>query len=191
MLRKINYILILFVSIFVFENVKAEYSASITASSKTVTVGQNVTITVSTKNLMGVYTLESSDSSILAGNDGDSIDSPDSYTRSFTFSSKKTGTVTVTFAPNSSAGLTDYDILERVSFSRTVTINVVNKEAKPSVDVNKTYSKNNYLKSLSVEGYELTPAFDKDTLAAQCAAYTGKPVYAALFCVISCSALSA
>ena len=42
--------------------------------------------------------------------------------------------------------------------------NYVKKNTAPSVDVNKVYSKNNYLSSLSIEGYELSPKFNKDTL---------------------------
>lgn len=47
--------------------------------------------------------------------------------------------------------------------SRSITINVVKKTTTPSVDVNKVYSKNNYLKSLDIEGYNITPEFNKDT----------------------------
>ena len=39
-----------------------------------------------------------------------------------------------------------------------------NNTKTPSVDVNKKYNSNNFLKSLSIDGYELEPLFDKNKL---------------------------
>lgn len=39
-----------------------------------------------------------------------------------------------------------------------------NNTKTPSVDVNKKYNSNNFLKSLSIDGYELDPLFDKNKL---------------------------
>ena len=165
-MKKIGYILFLICALLVYSDVKADYSASISASSYTVTVGQNVTVTIFTQNLMGVYSVESSNPDVLIGYvQGDaSIDSPNSFSKNIVFTAKAKGSATITFSPKMPAGLTDYDLLQKVNFSRTITINVVEKNSPKPIDVNRTYNKNNYLKSLSIDGYTLEPAFNKDTL---------------------------
>lgn len=42
--------------------------------------------------------------------------------------------------------------------------NSKNNTKTPSVDINKKYNSNNFLKSLSIDGYELDPLFDKNKL---------------------------
>ena len=56
------------------------------------------------------------------------------------------------------------DTEEAFTGSRSVTINVTGQSTKQEIDINKKYSSDNYLKELSIDGYELSPAFNKDTL---------------------------
>ena len=47
----------------------------------------------------------------------------------------------------------------------SVSASNANIKAMTQAELEATYSKNNNLKSLSVEGYEIDPAFNKDNLA--------------------------
>ena len=166
MKNKIKYILIIVLLILFKNNVKAE-SMSINASATTVTVGSTVSITINTNDVMGAYALTSSNSSVLAAPGGsyeDTIDSGDSFSKTYKFEAKTPGTVVVTLTPRYSGALYVYSSEQLISYTRSVTINVVKKNTTPSVDVNKVYSKNNYLSSLSIDDYELSPEFNKETL---------------------------
>ena len=163
-LKNIGLVFVVIVLMFT-ARVKA-YTYSL-ASGDTVTVGSTITVTFRYSDIMGRYRIYSSDNSILAGGDEDMIESPDSSSRSFIFSAKKAGTVNIYVAPIGS-GMNVYSTEEELG-SIYKTITVVNKTSGGSggnkpVDVNKTYSKDNYLKSLEVEGYTISPEFNKDTL---------------------------
>ena len=118
-----------------------------------------VKVTINFNNIAGRFKITSSDSSILSGGAEDFYDN---QTITLNFSAKSAGTATITVSPVGKIG--DYDNEQYTGGARSLTINVKKKNAQSSIDVNKTYSKNNYLKSLSIDGYELTPAFNKDTL---------------------------
>jgi len=158
---KYLFIMILFLSF--KSNIKAE-TLSITSSSYNVTVGSTVTITIKSNDIMGAYTLTSSNNNVLSGGDQNTIDSADAFSKSYTFTAKSVGTATVMLSPRYSGALYVYSTETKIDYSRSVTINVVNKNTTPSVDVNKVYSKNNYLNNLIVDGYELNPKFNKETL---------------------------
>ena len=80
-----------------------------------------------------------------------------SISQTLTFTAKKTGNAWVKISPDSNG---DYNINtngERISLSaKSKTITVTEKKVV-------TYSSNNYLKSLDVENYKITPNFNKDT----------------------------
>ena len=75
----------------------------------------------------------------------------------FTFKTLKTGSTKVSVGSYLAYAFADMSEINLTSGSKTIKI-ITQKELEAS------YSKDNNLKSLSVEGYELTPAFDKDTL---------------------------
>ena len=149
------------------------YTYSLSAGN-TVTVGSTITVTFKYSDIMGRYKIYSSDNSILAGGDEDIIESPDSGSRSFIFSAKKAGTVNIYVSPIAT-GMNVYSSEAELG-SIYATINVVNRNnggnssngsnsgRNNSVDINKTYSSDNYLKFLDVDDYDITPKFDKDTL---------------------------
>lgn len=159
-LFKYLFIIVLFLSF--KSNIIAE-SLSITSSKYTVTVGSTIKVTIKANDVMGAYKLSSSNSSILSGGDENTIDSGDAFSKTYTFTAKSPGSVTIVLAPRYNGALYVYSTEAKINYSRTITINVVKKTTTPSVDVNKVYSKNNYLKSLDIEGYNITPEFNKDT----------------------------
>ena len=168
MIKRIKYFVFL---IFVFMGFKSEVfagSLSIWASSSNVTVGSKVTVSVKASNLAGTFNVTSSDSSVLSGSVTGEWMENDTYT--FTFTAKKAGTAKVTVLATDVA---DFDTNGDFSGAKTVTIKVVAKSSSSggsgsssggtTADVKK-YSSDNSLKSLSVDGYEIGPTFNKDTL---------------------------
>lgn len=122
-------------------------------------VGNALRVTVNFNNIAGRFKVVSSDQSILAGGNEDFYDN---QSVSFTFTAKSEGTATITVTPVGAVG--DYDSEEYTGGSRTLTVRVIKKNTKPSIDINKVYDKNNYLTNLNIEGYTLSPSFNKDTL---------------------------
>ena len=125
---------------------------SISASTTSVTVGNNVIITVKATNVAGTISLTSSNGSILSG--GTNSVWMENETKVFTFKANRAGTVNVTVTPTN---MGDFDSNGAYTASKSVTINVKNK---PMI----VLSGDNNLSSLGIEGYELTPEFNKDTL---------------------------
>ena len=172
-MKKISIILAIFLSMFIVGNVKAA-SARITISptNKTILVGNTITITVttsSTTSLGGVSYTVNYDSSVLSLV---STDSPSGGARtvanydtkghttmsySYKFKAISSGNTTISIL-NAEGGDDDGNGL---SFTTgTASIKIMTQR-----ELEATYSSNNNLEGLSIEGYELTPAFDKDTLA--------------------------
>ena len=154
-MKKLKYLLISFLFV-IFIGIGKVNAYSINASS-TVYVGNSVAVTIEAKGLIGRFDISSSNQAILAGSDTKWIEDG---TITMYFTAKSTGKATITLNAVDVADTSGNEF----SGSRSITINVVKKTTKPSVDVNKKYSKNNYLSKLEIEDYELTPEFDKDTL---------------------------
>ena len=158
-MKKILYsIIFIFIGLACIGRVSAG-SLSINSNNSSVYVGNTLNVTVNFNNIAGRFKITSSDHSILAGGNEDFYDN---QTASFTFTAKSEGTVTITVTPIGAVG--DYDNEAYTGGSRSLTIRVIKKATAPSIDVNKVYSKNNYLSKLSIDGYELLPEFNKDTL---------------------------
>lgn len=170
-MKKIFKTFLFLISFILFTSSIKAGSFSISANPKTVTVGNTVKITVNISNLAGMFKIYSSNNSVLSGGDENWYES----SVSFDFTAKKVGKATITVVANDVA---DYDTNNEVSSSKSITINVVNSSSgnsgspstggskKPSsggantIDINKTYSSDNYLSSLKIEGYDID--FDKD-----------------------------
>lgn len=76
---------------------------------------------------------------------------------SYTFKAIKSGNANIRIGSAQMAGYDEMRIFTPSTNSVSVTV-------KTQAEIQASYSKNNNLKSLSVDGYELSPAFDKDTL---------------------------
>ncbi len=171
-MKKISIILTIFLSMFIVGNVKAA-SARITISptNKTILVGNTITITVttsSTTSLGGVSYTVNYDSGVLSLV---STDSPSGGARtvanydtkghttmsySYKFKAISSGNTTISIL-NAEGGDDDGNGL---SFTTgTASIKIMTQR-----ELEATYSSNNNLSGLSIEGYELEPAFDKNTL---------------------------
>lgn len=160
-MKKYKFIIIIIISfIIMIPNIKA-YTFSIKANKTTVNVGDTVTISVRVEDVMGRYQVSSSNTSVLAGGDSGELDSPSLYTKNIVFNATSVGTAIINIKPIGQ-GLNVVSTEEPIYQGNPITINVVKKNVPPSINVNPTYNKNNYLKSLSIEGYELS--FDKETL---------------------------
>lgn len=154
-MKKLKFLLISFLFI-IFIGIDRVNAYSINANS-TVYVGNSVAVTIEAKGLIGRFDISSSNQSILAGSDTKWIEDG---TITMYFTAKSVGKATITLNAVDVADTSGNEF----SGSRSITINVVKKSTKPSVDVNKKYSKNNYLSKLEIDNYEFTPKFDKDTL---------------------------
>ena len=148
-MKKKIFSLLLALAFFIPMNVHAG-SLGISASSTTVTTGGSVKITVKASGLAGRFSVTSSDSSVLSGGTGSEWIENESKT--YTFSAKSIGTATITVNAINAA---DSSTSESFNGSKSITIKVVKPREK---------STDNNLKSLSVEGYELVPEFNRDTL---------------------------
>ena len=156
--------------------IKAADYFSISAAPTTVKVGDTVKLTVYFNSYESGLSISSSNNNILSGGTYEDWVDKSSYVTYFTAKSPGTATIYV----NTKNGTTmDYNNEKDMNFSRSVNITVVPKStggnsgsnnggnnggSSNPIEINKTYSKNNNLSNLSVEGYDLTPSFDKDTL---------------------------
>jgi len=149
MKRKLLNLLIIFLSLITFlPNVDAA-SLSISASSKSVVTGGTVTVTVKASGLAGKFSVTSSNGSVLSGGTGSVWLENESKT--YKFDAKNIGSATITVKTLDVADSSG----KAYSKSQSVTINVVKPREK---------STNNNLKSLSVDGYSISPSFNKNTL---------------------------
>lgn len=165
--KKISFIVLTFFLTFIF-SVKAYASTNISVkSNSSVTVGNTITttVTISSSEALGSWnfvvgydtsklTLLDNTTQRIVGY-GDGSTKSKSYT--FKFKAKAVGTAKVYI--DSASYYTWNEVAENVS-KGSKSINVVNKTTAPTV----SYSKNNNLSSLEIEGYKLEPEFNKDKL---------------------------
>ena len=139
----------------------ASYSVSVTSNS--VTVGNTVTLTINGSDLAGKFTLTSSNTSV-ASLSGSTI-WLDNNSGSVTIKTGTAGSATITITPTD---VTGYDG-SAITGAKTITITVKNKQTNNSSSSTNNYvppkkSTNNYLTSLTIDGYSLDKQFNKETL---------------------------
>ena len=137
----------------------ASYDVSVTSNS--VTVGNNVTLTIKGNELAGKFTLSSSNTSVASLSSGSIW--IDNNSDSITIKTSAAGTATITITPTD---VTSYDG-NTITGNKSVTITVKNKQTNNSSNstyVPKTKSSNNNLTSLTIDGVDLDSKFNKDTL---------------------------
>ena len=172
-MQKLKLILISIFCLFLFPfSVKAvSGTISISGSSKVV-VGNtaSITVTLSSNTKIGSWQMQLSyDKSVLklisstaeSGGtnmaDSSSTGGVTKKTYNFKFRALKTGSTKLSVVAYAAYAFDDFSKLSLSTNSKTVTI-ITQQQLEAS------YSKNNDLKSLSVDGYEISPAFAKDTL---------------------------
>ena len=151
--------ILLFVFLFKINNVNA-CSISVSAPSSAV-VGQTFKVSVSVPSNAGsweyVLSYDSSKVKQVSGPSKVVGVQGDSRTSTYSFTSLTSGTASF---KATNASIYDYSS-EKECFSGSGTASV---SMKTQAEIEASYSKNNDLSSLSVEGAELTPVFNKDTL---------------------------
>ena len=174
MIKRIKYILLVMFAFMMFKTEVKAGSLSIWASASNIEVGSKVTVSVNAKNVAGTFNVTSSNNSVLSGGvTGEWLES-DTYT--YTFTAKAVGKATITVL---AVDVADFDTNGGFTGAKSVTLNVVAKKQTPSggsaggtttkpstggtTADKKEYSSDNNLKSLSIEGYDLEPIFNKDT----------------------------
>lgn len=168
MKKKILGLLIVLASLFAFSSVKAAgANISVTSNKSRVIVGETVTVTVkiSSNDALGAWSfdvvpsnnltlIESSFGGMYIVDYGNASTKSKTYT--FKFKAKSSGTGSVSIRNSNVRG---WDELSMSTTNGSTSFKMMTQ-----AELEASYSKNNNLKDLSVEGYELTPSFDKDTL---------------------------
>lgn len=153
-MKKIKLFVFLLICFFSFSLRINAAGLTVSASAYTVYVGSNVNITANASGIAGKFTFKSNNLSVLSGGGEVWIENSNS---TMTFKASKVGQATITVIP--SPGNVAYsDGSGYYNESKSITINVINRPVvTPKSSVN-------YLSSLSIDGKELTPQFNKETL---------------------------
>ena len=162
-MKKIKYLIFILLTFISFNNYVYADSISISANKKSIIVGNSVTISSTVSSNSPLVSIEGTLSCSGAGTSGgidlkfdDSSNSVKSKSYSYTVKATKSGTITCKV----SGRMTSMDSASWKSLGeKTVSIKVMSQ-----AELEATYSKNNNLSSLSVEGQTLSPEFNKDTL---------------------------
>ncbi len=158
----------LFTVMFLFNNnvLAANLNVSITSSTSRAVVGNNITYTVrvsSNAKFGNIHYRLEYDTSKLTHVSGTlnnfDLNVIDKYsaTYTFTFRAKASGNARVTFVINEALELNNNSFNYNTRTNKDITI-ITQQQLEAS------YSKNNYLSSLKIDNFEMTPAFNKDTL---------------------------
>lgn len=157
-MKKIKFIFLFILSIMLLKttNVNA-FGLSVTDT--TVYTGSPFAAYIDMTGLTGRCKVTSSNQSVLAGGDDDFYDNQNGVT-GFTVLNPGQSVITLyCYNPSDQNGDDQGDM------SRSITVNVIERPTYPDpIEINRTYSANNYLSGLAVEGYSIIPEFDKEVL---------------------------
>ena len=164
-LKFISYILF-FILILIPSSVEAASGSYSISSNSSVTIDNTISVTFTIKGSNIFYwqayiSYDSSRLQLISGStlfqgESENINGQGTITKTLKFKAKKTGTAYVAISMGDK-GLNINSSTEEISYSKkTKNITVAEKKVV-------TYSSNNYLKSLEVEGYKITPNFNKNT----------------------------
>lgn len=170
-MKRLSKIILSLIVGFLFATTVEAASGTIAVSSNTslAVVGSTfkVSVKVSSTDILGTWQFGLSyDSSYVAYQGGDSLtvaDYGDGKTKvsrvyTYTFKALKSGSAKI--------GIQDASMVAWNDATNFIPVNAgaVSVSIKTQAEIQASYSKDNNLKSLSVDGYEITPAFDKNTL---------------------------
>lgn len=139
----------------------AGYSYTVTSNS--VTVGGSITLNIKGSDIAGKFTISSSNTGVVSLSTSSIW--IDNNTQSITLKANSVGSSVITIIPTD---VSDYNG-NTITGNKTVTITVKakatnnNSGSSSSITV-KPKSSNNYLSSLTIDGFELDSKFDKETL---------------------------
>lgn len=156
MKRIISYVI--FTSIIFVLSITNVFAYSYQITSKSIVVGESVTLTIDASDNTGKFDISSSDTSVVTVSNGSGV-WIEKEKATFKITAKKRGKANITITP------TDVSTNDgkEVKNSQVIAITVV---AKPTSNTTTTKPKssNNNLISLTIDGYELDKTFSKDTL---------------------------
>ena len=149
MKKKGMWLVVLIITLMCFN--PSVYAGSLSASSNTTSTvtGSTITVTVRASGLTGKFSITSSNSNILSG--GTSSEWIENETKTYKFTAKSIGSANIVIKAIDVADSNGNPF----SGSKTININVVKPREK---------STNNNLKNLGINGYDLSPTFNKNTL---------------------------
>lgn len=143
-------IIILITTLFIGISTTYAASFSINVGTKNLSKGNTTKLTIKGSDVTGRFNIKSSNSSVVSISEDRAWIENNSYT--ITLNALSVGTSTITVTPS---GVSDGSGNIANLSAKTITI---------TVSLPREKSTDNTLKSLSVEGYEITPSFNKDTL---------------------------
>ena len=163
-MKKILYIIGLFITCFVGINYCSAASVSVSSKTNNLVVGNTVTVSVTVSSDVAAWDFtvgyDSSKlratSSLDSGMHAASISSLHSRTYNLTFKAIASG--------NANVYISDAALYDDNGSSLGVSKDSKSFEIKTQAEIEASYSKNNYLSSLSIDGVELSPTFNKDVL---------------------------
>lgn len=170
-LKKIGFALLIF--ILGFGNVNASSNYTISLSSTNVSKGKSITLYIKGTNVTGGFVISSSDSTVA------SVSSTTSWvennTQAITISTNKVGSATITVKPTSISDDSGNDLSLG---AKTLTLNVNNgssSSGSSSSDNGGVTNKSNdaTLKSLAIDGIDISPEFKSDVLEYKATAEAG------------------
>lgn len=153
-MKKYIIIIFLIINIMYIKNVDAAPTASISASNSIITSGQSVTAYLTVKNFTTAQITVSSSGATSGCSYNDIIqsDTGENITKTIAVTCKSTSVGIIAFTYKVTALNKEY---EEVNLNGNKAITVTAPREKDS---------NNYLKSIGVTGYTLTPEFNQDTM---------------------------
>lgn len=139
----------------------AGYSYTVTSNS--VTIGGSITLNIKGSDIAGKFTISSSNTGVVSLSTSSIW--IDNNTQSITLKANSVGSSVITIIPTD---VSDYNG-NTITGNKTVTITVKakatnNNSGSSSSTIVKPKSSNNYLSSLTIDGFELDSKFDKETL---------------------------
>jgi len=120
---------------------------SVTANSRSITKGSSTTLTITGNDVTGRFNISTSNSSVVSISEDRAWIENDTYRINLT--AHNVGQAIITVTP---IGVSD---------SNGNTLNLGSKTISITVSLPREKSSDNYLKSLSIEGYDISPEFDK------------------------------
>lgn len=161
-MKKVFYLLLLVICSFIL-NISKVNAFGVSASAQTVYVGYGVDIYVDTNGVYGQIPAYSSNNGILAGGNVIWSDKYSGKTLTFHFDANAVGTAAIVVGGGDEMYFDDNSEFTNAN-AKTIYINVIDRPTYTEpIEINRTYSANNYLSNLVVEGFELVE-FDKEKL---------------------------
>lgn len=158
---------ILFISFFVLSNFVSASTYNVSVGKTSLTKGQSTKLTIKTNDLYGRFNITTSNAGVVAiSSDRLWVNNNDSA--SLNLEALSTGTATITIKPidvansNGDTTIGSKSITIKVVEKQTTNNNSNNKTNNNQTPVQREKSSDNTLKSLSIEGFDLTPEFNKD-----------------------------